>query len=343
MKRWWLLLLISLAPMLLWGSEWFLSQRFRFEQIDWCSMRLPRTPEALITESEHLVNRPVALYGIQRSKEGVTPYPMPPDQNYVTIFPAPQSGEKLAGKAGRPLLLTGTLTIEHDRSGPFPVPRLTLNANWVESRSYVFERLRPESVLGWVGWLSAGAMCAALTAVAWWTRPWRKSWRRGIAMGCVLVLVGSVVLFALSIRYTGLVEISIGNQTFRIMAGEGRLRLQNLTVREDAKFEPFRGEIKAITKPAFPWKPLLELHADEEFGTLRYVDSISFDMSLHIPIVMSLILGISAWKTRGSRYEEGCCRRCGYDMRATPQRCPECGARSDRMSPMMGAGNAKAS
>jgi len=50
-----------------------------------------------------------------------------------------------------------------------------------------------------------------------------------------------------------------------------------------------------------------------------------------LPIVSLLVLPIariSAWNRQRMQLARGCCTRCGYDLRATPDRCPECGQAS---------------
>jgi hypothetical protein len=43
-----------------------------------------------------------------------------------------------------------------------------------------------------------------------------------------------------------------------------------------------------------------------------------------------LLVGLWLWRRQNTirRGAANLCRKCGYDLRATPERCPECGSRA---------------
>ena len=156
------------------------------------------------------------------------------------------------------------------------------------------------------------------------------------------IIVGAAVLFMwpVSYRWDDEAEFRCGKQLFVLRSNGGLARFV-----WDSNFpgsEAARWERKAVgTKDGIRYHgdsdPFhgIEWHykTGEQGGavvtwrvlTVPYYGL--FMLSLALPVMRGLMF----MRRRRARRRPGCCVVCGYDLRATPERCPECGAAAGKI------------
>jgi len=126
---------------------------------------------------------------------------------------------------------------------------------------------------------------------------------------------------------TGAQRISgVGSSDGRLVAGWLKIHLSNPVTKSGFSFhvEPGPGN-------AYPW---FDFHDPNRFGLLGfYTENLGLGFLgmtgrlFAIPDWFLIVLGLvpQLWRIRKRRPRIGHCASCGYDLRATPDRCPECG------------------
>ncbi|HSI33200.1 MAG: PQQ-binding-like beta-propeller repeat protein [Phycisphaerae bacterium] len=197
-------------------------------------------------------------------------------------------------------------------------------------------QLVPTSAL----WGTGGAVVALATVALALRRP------RALLAGSCAVLLAVTALwwfdgFAAT-RFAGVIGLtSRGSHTAEARAGvtseRGRLSIgRSNAVWHDVTRGPLVGDANAavwLTRAPLP----AELSAQSPWGWLSSAHSSGTELGdqsvravvvPHWPLAALFALAplawLGGWRDR-RRYPAGHCRGCGYDLRATPGRCPECG------------------
>jgi hypothetical protein len=217
----------------------------------------------------------------------------------------------------------------------------------------------PVTYLG--GWALAalGLVLVAVVGVPMW-----RSWRRrsskpmvfaGLSGVCLVLLAAAGSLWARS--YWAIDEVSFHRtgswRRYELSTLPGKLRLTKLDDWHDPSPVTFMSARRSdVTEQEWNLKPTpLSWFPGAPFGkppavSVRFA-GVSYDRDEFVirfakpttvqvwklpiwPICLLLavapaarVIRVVRWRRRAST---GCCRACGYDMRATPERCPECGS-----------------
>lgn len=166
-----------------------------------------------------------------------------------------------------------------------------------------------------------------------------------VALGATLVLVGLIALWMRS--YWGIDELAIvGSGKLSFMFSQGELWVETCSCFYFGPYDEQTRQYGSEGSYANRTRVILRHHDLEPTGEpepCEGSDSVeegsprityeSRHARARIPLwVPTAIAGLSPLVTglkklrRRSLRRRGCCEGCGYDLRATPARCPECGA-----------------
>ena len=171
---------------------------------------------------------------------------------------------------------------------------------------------------------------------------------RLIRKGCLLILlitssllaIGAVRLHSRSETLRETYAFELGNYQYMALSMKGGLELSvtdqingytnGYTVWEADQYLRLGMEYSLPRPRVSRWSVFtyrVQVHPGNLFAKARHTYSLEFPiwvLTLPFPLLLLSLLLLSA-RDRFRRPKPGTCQKCGYDLRATPERCPECG------------------
>jgi hypothetical protein len=126
------------------------------------------------------------------------------------------------------------------------------------------------------------------------------------------------------------IRTAVGSTTLRYTAAEGSQRSIRRIVLDGGRLYYRRTTSpNPLLAPPLGWALINErgqfpeeLHSDD--GMVGSRNEVIPSVPLWLPVLL-FSLPPAYWYSYRTRFVKGHCAKCGYDMRATPERCPECG------------------
>jgi hypothetical protein len=176
---------------------------------------------------------------------------------------------------------------------------------------------------------AAASLGLCLTTAALWVR----SNSRGDVLSCSWIGISdhSTTRWE-AIMYTGRGGIELSVSRLVVPQPHRRWGEPGFEFRKSVRLKPFY----AATSPSRRWWNLSAFSyffERQRWGPVGDSDQVWLDFPLWLLLLIFLkmpVLALRAELRRRRRYGSGCCPTCGYDLRATPERCPECGTATAR-------------